>query len=193
MKAASLVAATLVFAAVSAGPAAAQLGSGAGTVRSDTRGLGVGVQLNGTGISSQADDSRVSGGGLGLTVSYGMSDAVSAFARASYGYRSSQVDVGARYRFGSQAAALRPYVEGAVTRLGAIRPAQEGGEQSLGSWGMGMTVGAGVEYYFSPRVALDVGLAHSRGRFSDPVVLDEGAFRDSFSSTRVQVGMTWRP
>jgi opacity protein-like surface antigen len=192
MKVPSLVAVTLACAAFSAAPAAAQPGSD--PVRSDTRGLGVGVQLNGGGVSSHADDSRMApGAGMGLTVSYGMSDALSVFGRANMGYRTSQLDVGARYRFGSAAGALRPYVEGAVTRLGAIRGPQDGSEQSLRSWGLGATVGAGVEYYFSPRFAVDVGLAHTRGRFSEPALPGEAAFGDKFSSTRVQLGVTWRP
>ena len=194
MKAASLVAATLMCAAFAARPAAAQTAPGAAPVRSDARGLGVGVQLNGTGVRSPGNESRtVAGAGLGVTLSYGMSDALSAFARGSTGYRSSQVDLGARYRFGSPAGALRPYVEGAVTRHAALRPAPEGSEQSLRSLGMGVTVGAGVEYYVTPRFALDVGLAHSRGRFREGALGGEVGPRESFTSNRVQMGLTWRP
>jgi opacity protein-like surface antigen len=189
MKAASFVAVTLVCTAFSAVPAAAQLGSGAGTVRSDTRGLGIGFQLNGNGVESSDASQKVPGAGLGLTLSYGTSDALSVFARASTGYRMSQVDLGARYRFGSSAGALRPYVEAAVTRLGAIRDTEET-DQFRRSWGTGTTVGAGVEYHFNRRFAVDLGVTHSRGRFS--AGLDEG-FREKFTSNRVQMGFTWRP
>jgi opacity protein-like surface antigen len=190
MKAASFVAVTLVCAAFSAVPAAAQLGYGAGAVRSDTRGLGIGLQLNGTGVESGSASGRVPGAGLGVTLSYGMTDALSVFGRANTGYRMSQVDLGARYRFGSPTGALRPYVEGAVTRLGAVRNSEET-DQSLRSWGTGTTVGAGVEYHFSRRFAVDLGVTHTRGRYS-PAPGDEG-FRQKFTSDRVQMGFTWRP
>lgn len=190
MKAASFVAVTLVCAAFSAVPAAAQLGYGASPVRSDTRGLGIGLQLNGTGVESGSATGRVPGAGLGVTLSYGMTDALSVFARGSTGYRMSQVDLGARYRFGSPAGALRPYVEGAVTRLGAIRNTEET-DQFRRSWGTGTTAAAGVEYHFSPKFAVDLGLAHTRGRYSAGPG-DEG-FRQKFTSDRVQMGFTWRP
>ena len=190
MKAASFVAVTLVCAALSAVAAEAQLGYGASPVRSDTRGLGIGVQLNGTGVESSDASRTVPGAGVGLTLSYGTSDALSVFARASTGYRMSQVDLGARYRFGSPAGALRPYVEGAVTRLGAIRSTEET-DQYGRSWGTGSTVGAGVEYHFSHRFAVDLGMAHLRGRFTARPG-DEG-FRETFTSSRVQTGITWRP
>lgn len=197
MKAASLVAAALVCAAFSAGPVAAQLGPGPGVVRSDTRGLGIGVQFNGTGVSSDGDGFRtVSGAGMGLTLSYGMSDALSVFGRGSYGYRTTQLDLGARYRFGGASGALRPYVEGAVTRLGTVRPPDPRAlsQTSFNAEGLGMTVGAGVEYFISPRLAVDLGLSHTRGRFSDGTIVGEGSgVVEKFRSNRVQVGVTWRP
>lgn len=192
MKLASFVAVTVVVAAFSAGPAAAQVGSGADAVRSDTRGLGVGVQFNAAGVASAGAGGTVPGAGLGLTLSYGMTDALSAFVRGSTGYRNSQLDVGARYRFGSPSAALRTYVEGGVTRFGS---AAETAEHSTRSWGVGVTAGAGVEYFIAPRLAVDVGVSHTRGAFDDqPVELHGfGSNRDTFTSTRLQVGVTWRP
>lgn len=196
MKAASLAAVALVCAAFSAAPAAAQAASGADTVQSDTRGLGVGVQFNGTGVESAGAAGKVPGAGLGVTLSYGMTDALSVFARGSTGYRSSQLDVGARYRLGSPAASLRPYAEGAVTRFGSAGGAPAGAPavQSPRAWGVGVTVGAGVEYFISPRLALDLGVSHSRGAFDERPVEDGGAgFRDTFTSSRLQLGVTWRP
>lgn len=195
MKTASLVAVTLVCAAFSASPATAQLGSGTSPIRSDTRGFGIGMQINRIGVVSGDGATRVPGAGLGLTLSYGMTDNLSLFARANTGYRTSQLDVGARYRFASPSSALRPYVEAGVSRFGAIRSGQEinGAEQSLRSWGMGVTLGAGVEYHFSPRFAVDVGVTHTQGRFTTSSVPGDAAFREKFSSNRAQVGFSWRP
>lgn len=192
MKTASFVAVTLVCAAFSAVPAAAQAVSGTGPVPSDTRGLGIGVQFNGTGVESGNASRTVAGAGLGLTLSYGMTDNLSAFARVNTGYRASQLDLGARYRLAAPSAALRPYLEAGVTRLAATRATREGGSQHV--LGMGVAVGAGVEYHFDPRFALDLGVTHTRGRYNEAVLRDGGAgFSQKLTSNRVQMGFTWRP
>lgn len=191
MKAASLVAVTLACVALLARPADAQSGSGTGAVRSDTRGLGMGVQAGRTGFN-QGDGHTVLGAGLDLTASYGVSDALSVFARAGTGYRSSHLDAGVRYRFASPAAALRPYLEGGVTVVGATRatPGAEYGEDFLRSRGLGATVGAGVEYYINPRLALDLGVSFSGGRFEkNPAT----GLNDGFMTNRVQMGIQFRP
>lgn len=191
MKKASLVAATLACAALLAVPASAQTLTGTPVVRSDTRGFGVGVQLDRIGLMF-GDGRTVLGAGLGVTASYGVSDALSLFARAGTGYRSSHLDAGARYRFGSAAGALRPYVEAAATTVLATRDGafSEDGQESLRSRGLGATVGAGVEYYLSPRVALDAGVSFFGGRFEENAAT---GLRDGFATSRVQVGIQFRP
>ena len=173
MKTASFVAVTLVCAAVSAVPANAQAVSGTSPVLSDTRGLGIGVQFNGMRVESGDASGMVPAAGLGLTLSYGMSDALSVFTRGNMGYRTSQLDVGARYRLGSPAGAVRPYVEAAVTRMGALHTTQERAGESARLSGMGMTVGAGVEYHVGPRFAVDLGVSHTQGRFRETTVTPE--------------------
>ena len=98
------------------------------------------------------------------------------------------MDVGARYSFGDTAARLRPYVEGAFTRTGTSAFSAPLDEPRPRSHGYGLTGGAGVEYFVSPRVALDVGVSHSRGQFI------AGPFDgDGFASTRLNLGVKWRP
>lgn len=189
MKAASLVAVTLACVAFSARASDAQQGSGA--VRSDTRGLGITVQAGRTAFD-QGDGHTVLGAGLDVTAGYGVSDALSVFARAGTGYRSSHLDAGVRYRFGSPAGALRPYLEGGVTAVGAIRttPGPADGEEFLRSRGVGATVGAGVEYFINPRLALDLGVSVSGGRFEkNPAT----GLNDGFMTNRVQMGIRFRP
>jgi opacity protein-like surface antigen len=199
MQTASFVAGLLAFAAFSAVPAAAQAVRPAGDA-SDMRGFSLGVHLSGSRISTAGADERIApGGGLGITVGYGINDRVQAFVRASSGYRNAQVDLGARYRFGTPGQALRPYAELAVSRIGVA-----GGEGSEGigsdgqpfgplirSTGYGLTAGAGVEYYISPRLGLDLGVVHTRGRFSLPE--DRLERSRSLAATRVHLGVTWRP
>jgi opacity protein-like surface antigen len=191
MKAASLVAATVACVALSTVPAAAQAGPGADPP--DTRGLSVGVHLNRTAVNFQFDSDDVPGAGGGVTVGYGLTNRLSAFARASTGYQSTQVDLGARYRFGSPNGVLRPYVEGAMTRIGASREGS-GFTEAGSAWGTGATVGAGVEYFVSRNLAIDAGVVHTRGRFSEGTI-PEGRFgvSEKFISNRIQLGVTWRP
>lgn len=191
MKVRLFVAVALVSSSFAAAPAAAQPGSGG----SDAGGLTLGVSLSGGQIASDAvANQTVPRGGVGLTVGYGISERVAAFARGISGYQSTQVDLGARYRFGNPSRALRPYVEGAVTGISAhARPwVDEGGEQVHGtrSTGTGFTAGAGVEYFVSPRLGVDLGVTHSLGRFTRPVA---SGFDKGFSATRLHLGLTWRP
>lgn len=191
MKAASFVAAALASVALAAAPAAAQAGSAAEPL--DTRGLSVGVHLNRTAVNFQFDSDDVLGAGGGVTVGYGLTNRLSAFARANTGYQSAQVDLGARYRLGSLNAVLRPYVEGAATRIGASREAS-GFNERESVWGTGATIGAGVEYFVSRNLAIDAGVVHTRGRFTEGTILKGGSgVSEKFISNRIQLGVTWRP
>ena len=192
MKVRLFVAVALVSSSFAAAPAAAQLGSPG----SDSGGgFTLGISLSGSQIASDAvANPTVPRGGLGLTLGYGVSDRVSAFVRGTYGYQSTQVDLGARYRVGAASQALRPYVEGAVTGMRSVaRPRiEEGGEQVWGSrsTGTGFTVGAGAEYAIGSRLGVDLGVTHSLGRFTRPVASE---FDKGFSATRLHLGLTWRP
>jgi opacity protein-like surface antigen len=187
MKRISSVALALVSAALAAGPARAQAGSP--PVQSGTRGLTVGLDLNGSAIASDGSASGTPrGAGLGLSLGYGVSDAVSIFVRTDYAYRVAHVDLGARYSFGGSASRLRPYVEGAFTRTGTTALAAPLDSHATQSNGYGFTGGAGVAYFVSRRVALDLGVSHSRGRFTAGAL--DG--RD-FASTRLNIGVKWHP
>ncbi|HEX8903977.1 MAG TPA: outer membrane beta-barrel protein [Longimicrobiaceae bacterium] len=170
-------------AAVTAGPALAQRASpGTETWRFDPRGVSVGVNLNGGTLATQELGPGVHPGlGLGVTLGYGVSDAVTLFARGDVAYARSNLDVGARYRFGSPAAALRPYVEAGFTRTGTLIASQR-------TSGYGVTAGAGVEYYVRHNFAVDVGVVHSRGRFTTGPL--DG---DAFNTTRLNLGFRWHP
>lgn len=179
MKRLSLVVLAVASTAMAAGTAAAQAG---GIERSDTRGPVVGINLNGSTLGAERATFRdARGAGLGLSLGYGVSDALSFFVRGNLAYRSGHFDLGARYTFGGADAALRPYVEAAATRAGTL-------QDDFRSDGTGATVGAGVEYFATRHVALDVGVAHSRGRFTNGFL--DG---DDFASTRLNVGIKWHP
>ena len=184
MKLATLVTIGAAAAALTAGSASAQ----EGTDRSNTRGLGVGVNFNQSAVGALAPWKADPGSGVGLGIGYGVTDRLSVFARADYAYRSSHVDAGVRYSFGSPRSALRPYAELAATRVG-FAP-----HEDFRSTGYGATAGVGVEYFVSRKLALDVGVVHSEGRYTNTKINGEPIDRDfRFNSSRLNIGFKWRP
>lgn len=177
----SMFGALVLACALSAGSTAAQTrapDSGEGG-----RGVVLGVNVLGTSLAGQPGTTGFTsrGAGVGLTLGYGINPAVTLFARGMVAYQAANVDVGARYTFGRAASALRPYVEGAVSRVASTA----GG---VDSHGYGVVAAAGVEYSLARGVAVDVGLAHTEGRFTTGA-LDGGRF----AGTRVSVGVRWTP
>jgi opacity protein-like surface antigen len=184
MKLAALVTIGAVAAAHTAGSASAQTG----TERSSTRGLGVGVSFNQSAMGVGAPSDANTGSGVGLAVGYGVNENLSVFARADYAYRSSHLDAGVRYSFGSPRAALRPYAELAATRAGSAP------SEAFRRTGYGATAGVGVEYFLNRKLALDVGVVHSEGRYTSQEVQGQpldGTAR--FTSSRLNIGLKWRP
>ena len=184
MKLATLAAIGAVAAALTAGPAAAQ----AGTNRSDTRGLGLGVSFNQSVMGVRPRWIGNSESGVGLAIGYGVTDRLSVFARTDYAYRSAHLDAGVRYSFGSPRTALRPYAELAATRVGST-PAE-----GFRLAGYGATAGVGVEYFLTRKLELDVGTVHSEGSYTSREVAGkpvDGTGR--FTSSRLNVGLKWHP
>jgi len=178
MRIPSLVAFTLLSVAVSIRPAAAQ---------SETRGLTVGVEGGVSALTSGLDRSgQTAGGSLGVTLGYGVSDAVSLFARATTGYEHALYDVGARVSLGTRASSLRPYFEGALTHSRST-------DALIRARGPGLTAAAGVEYFLNPKVSLDAGLAYSTGRLTRADSMGTGIRGDGFQSARLKIGVRLRP
>jgi hypothetical protein len=166
---------------------------------SRTEGFLLGARVNGTALN--VDDETDSGAGLGFIVGYGFSPAITLYLNfdgasldgdgGSYDF--GQVDLGLRYTFGTNAAALRPYVNGALT--GSIARFTEAGE-TLDLRGGGLTVGGGLNYFFTQRVALSAAAQLTFGQFTElafdggTVDLDEN---ESFTASRFQLGVSFRP
>ncbi len=175
MKRVSFALLALAASAIAAAPAAAQQGPVVGI---DLKGSS--IQANGSGVDP------ASGAGVGLTLGYGLSDAFSLFVRGDMAYRAAYLDLGARYRLGAPTAALRPYVQGSLTYAGTTLVPDP--DEPLRSNGLGFTGAVGLEYALRPNLALDVGVAHTRGQIVDGVSEGRG-----FNSTRLNFGIRWRP
>lgn len=183
MKKLGMLAALATLTTALAAGAAAQTGP----IRSDTRGFGLGVNLHGSTIGAEGETGGKASSGLGLSLGYGTSEALTFFLRTDYGYRSTHLDLGARYSFGAPTAALRPYVEAGLTGSRTSRDA-------LSATGFGVTGSVGAEYFVTRKLALDVGLGYSAGRWTN--VDFKGAeveFDRNLTAPRVNIGLKWRP
>ncbi len=178
------VALALVAAALAAGSAAAQEAPAAPPVaQSDLRGFMLGLNFNGGVAGTGLPSGNRASAGLGVTLGYGVSDRLTLFTRGDYAYSSTYLDVGARYSFGAAPGALRPYVEGAFTGVGALR----GGARFSGT---ALTGGAGVEYFLSPNLGMDAGMSYSRGEWDRDIELGGGKV---LGVSRLNLGIRWRP
>lgn len=172
-------------ASLAAVPATAQIRDGG---PADTRGLTLGLSVNGNTVRGSGDVSdRAVGAGVSAMVGYGATDALTLFARGAYMYRNSYADLGVRYSFGGAGGVLRPYAEGAATLIRT----SENGVQSSGGGG---TLGVGAEYFLTKNLGVDVGVGYTRGRFTnnkiDGVPLDADR---NYGSPRFGIGLRWRP
>lgn len=187
-----------------AAPAAAQDDA---APRSKTSGFTAGLHLNGSAIQLDGGEEAENGGGMGLALGYGVSNKVTIFARvdgAAVEYEDgdgetftlAHLDLGGRYSFGSASAALRPFVELSLQGAG-ISDEFEGSEVTVSGGAFGF--GGGLEYFFSRSLALDVGLAISKGEFTtatvdgDEVDLDDLDIEEGFTTSRFNVGLSWHP
>lgn len=151
------------------------------STRSATRGFTVGGGLLGTSVSTDfgGKDEMDQGGGFNVEVGWGFTPKLTVFlglsgsevdpdGNLSDDYRLGQADLGIRYLFRGTDKQVRPYLEGALSAR-EIRSDDGDGPNSvtLKSRGGGLTGGGGVQIFFSPRVALDIGLDATGGSFSE--------------------------
>lgn len=157
------------------------------------------------GASLQVEDEAVeSGGGFGLSIGYGLSRGAAFFLTIDAAkidiqdpdlqgnYALAHGDLGVRFNFRDETEKAIPYVQAAFT----ARVAQatiEGIDFQLS--GPAFTVGAGLNYYFQPKLAFDVGLSYSLGRFDTLTIDGDEVDIDSFDANgaRFQLGLTWFP
>jgi len=177
--------------------------------RSNTRGFMVGAHLNGSSLSYEGGDQE-SGGGIGLAIGYGFSPRVQLFfnvdaANVDIGdadiggtYALGHGDLGIRYTFAKATQRWTPYLSAAFTSRLATADVETGvlSTTEVSISGPAFTVGGGVQYFFSERLALDAGLLFSSGKFntikvgSISVDVDDV---DNSTSARFNVGLKFYP
>jgi opacity protein-like surface antigen len=188
-----------------AAPAAAQFEDP--EQRSNTQGFSLGLFLSSAAADMEDTDEVEAGRGLSLQAGYGFNQNLSLFTKISAALISSEgfvddqyalahFDLGLRYSFGGTGSALRPFLQGAYSGRGASFDL--GSEGQLDTRGAGFTGGVGLEYFVSPKLAIEGGFSYTVGE------LDEGRLDGSewvdledasieLNSGRLDLGISWHP
>lgn len=194
------------MAGTAAAPAAAQFDDEP-AARSNTQGFNLGLFLSSAAAIVEDSDEADAGRGLSLQAGYGFNDNVSVFTRLSAAliesegfvddqYALAHFDLGLRYSFAGTGSAIRPFVQGAFSGRGASFDL--GDEGQLDTRGNGFTGGVGLEYFFSPVLALEGGFSYTVGELNQGR-LDGGEWTDlddasiDLSSGRLDLGISWHP
>ncbi len=192
--------------------AGAMLSAGTLSAQSDNSGFMLNLHLLGNGVSGVGAEAEMeNGGGLGVALGYGFNDRVALYlnvdgAQIEYdedletdedSYTAVTADLGVRMNFGNEGMKLRPYINAAFSGLVLGEEGELAGEEIVSTLsGGGLTVGGGLQYFFSQNLALDVGLQATQGAFTDVAVDDEDEELDegiAYTTSRIQLGVTWHP
>jgi hypothetical protein len=174
--------------------------------RSNTAGFNLGVFLNGTALDVEDADEIESGAGGSVHLGYGFNQSIQIFTRigaasiepegGADSYTVAHVDLGARYTFGSEMSALRPFVLAAVT--GRAASFDLGDDDTIDLRGPALTAGVGLGYFVSPSLAIEGGFSFSFGEFNEGRLNDDD-WEDledeaiKANSTRFDLGLSWYP
>ncbi len=172
----------------------------------DIRGLHLGAALNGTSIrldeTAFSDDDRDSGLGASIYAGYNFTNHLGLLlsvtgAKVSTDdtedYTVAHVDLLGRASFPGPSA-LVPYLELGAAGVGVGYTPD--GEDEVELDGIGFTVGAGLNYFFTRRAAFDLGVRYTFGEF------DSGEIRDrnietgdgvGFNTMRLNLGIAFYP
>jgi hypothetical protein len=190
--------------------AALSLATNAHAQQSTTRGLSLGVALQGTSLEVEGGDAN-SGGSLGLRVGYGFNRIVTGFVHVDGGeidvsnnaalggtWAMGHAEIGARFHFANSLRKVVPWLETSLgARVVSVENARANGEDvgKVTFNGGAFTLGGGISAYFKPSLALDVGLKLTGGTFTE-VDLGNVSVRNidiDAKSARFAVGLVWWP
>jgi hypothetical protein len=182
-----------------------------------TRGFVLGVHsIAAPGVSITGDDidgefKTDMGMGAGVMLGYGFSRTLTAyasldiakqkFANTDYGnstFGLGHIEAGVRANVPLGTSSTLPYLSASIGRrsLGAhVEDTVLERDYDMTISGMSYGVGAGVEHFFSPTMALELGVAANFGRFDKYDGDGEKATADVNGSRtiRMRVGVNWRP
>ena len=172
----------------------------------DVRGLHLGAAINATSIKLDetefSDDDSDSGLGLNLHAGYNFTrnfglllnlTGASVDADDADDYGVAHIDLLGRASFPGRSA-LVPFVEVGLTGVGASYEPELADKVELR--GGGITIGAGLNYFFSQRAAFDLGLRFTGGEIDNAEIagreidVPDGL---GFRTTRLNIGIAFYP
>jgi opacity protein-like surface antigen len=149
----------------------------AAQARSRSTGITFGGGLAGAALSTDFEGTTTteSGSGFNLELGWGFTKNWSAFVginsatiESDIEYGLAQVDLGARYTFRQPTHQVRPYLDAALAGRAFNVTITDGFDTAeVEATSSGITLGGGLQIFFTQAVALDVGLNYSFGSFSD--------------------------
>ena len=201
-----------------AGPSAASAqGSASGQIATDgAKGfmlgahtfIAPGVTIEGTGDTEGELETEL-GGGIGLRVGYGFTPMFAVYLGADLARQDSGVEdidgnfglahleIGGRASFPLAGQRVMPYVTAAVggRAVGAEVEDEDGDTFDMSLSGKMLSLGGGVQYFVSPKLAIDGGLTVGFGKFGsyEEDGDDEDIDADNTTAIRMRVGVSWYP
>jgi opacity protein-like surface antigen len=180
--------------------------------QSTTRGFTVGLHTTGASLKGDgADAERNEAGGGGIHVGYGVNRRLTIFVQADGARFNEQsggevegdwtmghFDVGVRFNFANSLRRWVPFLEGAFgyRAVSVSDPVVNNNPvNELSITGGGLTLGGGVDFYFTESWALDLQLLWTGGEFTTFTVDNVSVSGLDFDarSTRLSLGVAWWP
>ena len=191
----------ILISVVPVAPVAAQGGSSA-------KGFFIGAHLNASSLGAGGyNDESQTGSGGGVHLGYGFTPRLAFFGEftgaafqqhvvdvGAFGH----VDVGLRYAWTGPTRRWVPSLEMAYTGRGVAQSRallEDGDPHDVVLTGKGVTFGAGMQFYATPKLALGAAFKWTRGEFDKFAVDDESVddVKIDAASARVNLGITWYP
>jgi opacity protein-like surface antigen len=182
----------------------------AAQARSTTAGFHLGVGLNGSSVKVDVEDEetgleseRESGAGISLTAGYNFTPQFGLLINLTGANVSSEggdfglghADLAGRFSIANPASPLVPYLELGISSIALVDEDEESGDDVTIS-GTGFTGAAGLNYFFSPKLALDANVRFTMGELDtlkiggESVTTDEGI---DATTARINIGISWFP
>lgn len=163
-----------------------------------------------TGADVDGEFKTKSGGGAGVVLGIGVTPLLSVFASIDIAKQQSSAadydgtfglahaEAGVQLNLATQGARTVPYLLGSIGRRGVgakVFSVQDDADVDMTLYGRALSVGGGIQHYFSPHMALDAGIQYSTGSFDHFKSNGESSPLDVRSSTsvRARLGVTWHP
>lgn len=175
-------------------------------ILSDTEGFFIEGHFQGHGLTVEDSDAD-SGGGLGVKVGYGFTplftlylgiDGASMDVSNGEGqnvvaseYTLVYVDLGGRINLRAGPNSVVPYLDGSLSGIGSVYDTAAGEATFSGA---GVSIGGGVQYFFSPQFAFNGGLDLTFGSYDELELAGQTESVDlGITGARINIGFSWYP